>query len=365
MNRRSFLQAGAISGLTVLSSAAGRPAPDTGPVRLNANENPLGLSPRARRAVEQALGECRRYPFAETEALRHRIAELEGIPAEAVLLGCGSSELLRLAVDLLPPDSSLVITAEPTYEAVAHHALSLGIPVRRVPLAADFSHDLAAMERIAGDHSGPVLVYLCNPNNPTGTITPERAIRAWLDRAPPRVTLLVDEAYHHYASSPQYGSLLAEAPRRENLLVTRTFSKVYAMAGLRLGYLAGSPARVQVLADRTRLNVSGIAVVAARISLEDREFIARSVDTNRRGRELLAATLADLGLEAMPSETNFVMFAIPGEVAEFSRRMQQEGVLVGRPFPPLTRWCRVTIGLPEEMSRFCSLLRMFRERNWI
>ncbi len=364
MNRRNFLQAGTFSGLAALT-AAGRSATDAGPLRLNANENALGLSPRARRAVEQALADCHRYPFAEMGELRSRIAAHERIPPEAILLGCGSSELLRLAVGLLPSDSPLVITAEPTYEAVADHALSLGIPVRRVPLNADFSHDLVAMERIAEAHPGPVLVYVCNPNNPTGTITPDRSLRAWLDRAPPRILFLVDEAYHHYASSPGYASLLAEAPGRENLLVTRTFSKIYAMAGLRLGFLAGSPSRVRTLAGRTRLNLSGVAVAAARASLEDTEFVARSLEVNRRGRQELAATLGELGLRSLPSDTNFVMFGLPGEVAEFSRRMEEAGVLVGRPFPPLTRWCRVSIGLPEEMSRFCDALRRFRERGWV
>ncbi len=372
MNRRGFLHSGALLGLSPMLGRAALAFPATTltadysrPIRLNANENALGLSPKALEAATSALSESHRYPFSVMPEFQGRLAARHGVEEGHILLGNGSSELLRLVVGLFDPDRSLVLTADPTYEAVSGHADTLGLRVTRIPLRSDFSHDLEAMRPVVAGHRGPVLVYLCNPNNPTGTITPAAGMREWMDEAPPDTLFLVDEAYHDYAEDPRYDSLVGEATRRDNLLVTRTFSKVYAMAGLRLGYLVGAVKWVRRLDGFTRLNVSSVALAAASASLDDRAFVQRSIQSNQRGKTMLYQTLNALKVPYLPSDTNFVMFKVNGGLADFRRRMASSGVQVGRPFPPLLEYCRVTIGLPEEMETFCGLLRDFRAKQWV
>lgn len=370
MNRRNFLHSGACLSLASALGAnswvsgAKAPASDSGPLRLNANENALGLSPRALEAAGAALAEGHRYPFGGVSQLRDRLAKDHKMQPENLLVGNGSSELLRLVVSLFDRTDALVVTADPTYEAVAGHASARGLRVARVPLQRrSFAHDLAAMREKADEHEGPVLVYICNPNNPTGTVTPLADLHRWIESASSRMTFLVDEAYHHYAESPTYQTLVERAARSDNLLVTRTFSKIYAMAGLRLGYLVGTPKSVEKVARLTRLNVSNVAVAAALASLDDREFVTRSTQLNREGKAILCRTLEELHLVYLVSKTNFVMFEVPGELEEFRRQMEDRRVFVGRSFPPMKRYCRVSIGLPSEMTRFSSLLKDFRRRG--
>lgn len=377
MERRQFLGTGLALGaagtglLAACAPGATRSAAASnavrplrgGPVRLSANENPLGLSPLARRAILEDLGEGNRYPRQARLDLLDALALKHGVTPDQIQLGTGSTEILQMAVQQTPADAAIVI-AEPTFEDVAKYATASGRRLVAVPLRADGAHDLERMRAAAG--SGPAMVFVCNPNNPTGTLTPCDEVEAWINAADERVTFVVDEAYFEFAQDSRYRSAAPLIASRPNLLVVRTFSKIHAMAGLRLGYALAQPATIQ----RLRLfscgnNANELALVAGRVSLGDDEFHERTLASNRAARTILVSALDDLGLAHLPSHTNFVMHRIRGELTDYIARMREAGFQVGRPFPPMLDHSRVSLGLPEEMERFAEALRGFRARSWV
>ena len=376
MERRSFIGTslalgaagtgllGACAPATRTAAAAGAVRPQRGgPVRLSANENPLGLSPLARRAIMEDLGEGNRYPRQARLELLDALAAKHGVPTDHIQLGTGSTEILKMAVDATPPDAVVVI-AEPTFEDVAHYANSAGRRLALVPLRPDGAHDLERMRAAAG--AGPALVFICNPNNPTGTLTSCDDVEAWIAAAPEQITFLVDEAYFEFPEDPRYRSAAPLIASKPNVVVSRTFSKIHAMAGLRLGYALAQPATIL----RLRLfacgqNANELALVAGRASLGDDDFHARTLASNRAARTILLGTLDTLGLTYLPSHTNFVMHRIRGELTDYIARMREAGFQVGRPFPPMLDHSRVSLGLPEEMERFVEALRGFRARSWV
>jgi histidinol-phosphate aminotransferase len=229
-----------------------------------------------------------------------------------------------------------------------------GSEIVKVPLDAAFAHDLPKMRAAAG---GAALVYICNPNNPTATITPKAAMRAFLEAIPGGVTVLVDEAYHHYAESPEYESVAALVESKPNLIVARTFSKIYAMAGLRLGYAIAQRPLIARLASQQAFNAINLpAAAAGRASLLDTEHVVSSRKRNRETRAFVVSEVQRLGYRVLPSEANFVMIDMQREVRPVIQAFRERGVFVGRVFPALPRHLRVTIGTMEEMRRFLSLL---------
>jgi histidinol-phosphate aminotransferase len=204
-------------------------------------------------------------------------------------------------------------------------------------------------------------VYICNPNNPTGTLTPADAIDAWISEAPATTTFLVDEAYHEYADHPDYGSTLKWIDTRPNVIVVRTFSKIYGMAGMRLGYAVAHPttvARLRAFVCRNNPNV--LANAAALASLADDGLMARSVAVNDEAKVIAHTTLDELGLEYLPTQANFLMHRINGDLSTYIGHMREAGVRVGRAFPPMLEWNRVSFGLPDEMDRWASALKEMR-----
>ncbi|MFI5213753.1 MAG: pyridoxal phosphate-dependent aminotransferase [Gemmatimonadales bacterium] len=358
------LLSGCAPGVTRSAAATGAVRPlRGGPVRLSANENPLGLSPLARRAIMEDLGEGNRYPRQARLDLLVALAAKHGVPTDHIQLGTGSTEILKMAVDATSPDAVVVI-AEPTFEDVAHYANSAGRRLVAVPLRPDGAHDLERMRAAAG--AGPALVFICNPNNPTGTLTSCDDVEAWIAAAPERITFLVDEAYFEFPEDARYRSAAPLIASKPNVVVSRTFSKIHAMAGLRLGYALAQPATIQ----RLRLfacgqNANELALVAGRVSLGDEEFHERTLASNRAARAILMGALDSLGLTHLPSHTNFVMHQIRGELTDYIARMREAGFQVGRPFPPMLDHSRVSLGLPEEMERFVEALRGFRARSWV
>lgn len=287
---------------------------------------------------------------------------MHGVSPDHIVLGNGSTEVLRMAVQALALRGARVLVAEPTFEDGSQYAEALeGIRVERVPLRADFAHDIERMRDLSRDATGPVLAYLCNPNNPPGTLTPSAEMEAWVAEAPGNVYFLIDEAYCHYVRDPTYRTAVPLVDRHPNLIVARTFSKLYAMAGMRLGYAVAHPETARrIRAFASDNNANHLALAAARACLHDQEFMSRSLEVNERGRRILIRCLDELGLEHLPSHGNFVMYRINGELQAFIDRMRERGVLVGRPFPPMLDHNRVSIGLPEEMERFSEPLRQFR-----
>jgi histidinol-phosphate aminotransferase len=312
------------------------------PVILNSNENPFGPSPAALRAIRDAAADIFRYPDDAENALAEAVAAHHGVSTSEVLLGNGSSDILRLAAFAFP---GKLVTATPTFESLWRHAGASEIV--KVPLDAAFAHDLGKM-RAAAD--GASLIYVCNPNNPTATITPKAAVRAFLDT---NVPVLVDEAYHHYVESAEYESVAPLVKSKSNLIVVRTFSKIYAMAGLRIGYAIAQKPLIERLARQQAFNaVNLMAAVAARASLLDPEHVAVSRKRNRESRALLVDELQKRGYRTLPSEANFVMIDTRADVRPVIQALRERGVFVGRLFPALPQHLRVTIGRPEEMKRF-------------
>lgn len=322
--------------------------PSSGPILLNSNENAYGASPRSMAAMREALSACNRYP--DDGDLVAALADFHGVGRENIVVGCGSTEVLRMAAQVCT--GRKVITALPTFEALRHYAHACGCDVVEVPLAQDYSHDLEAMlSRVDGDTA---LVYICNPNNPTASITQAEEIKTFLDKLPPGVQVLIDEAYHHFAAgAPGYGSFLARAAMDERLIALRTFSKVYGMAGLRLGYGVASPSVARKLRGAAALdNINLLGLAAALAGLEDDHFVASSTVRNAAERAEFVKQASARSLPVIPSYANFVMLDAGIPVKRVIAHFRENGVLVGRPFPPLQNHVRVSLGLSEEMREF-------------
>jgi histidinol-phosphate aminotransferase len=374
MERRAFLHTGLAAGLVgvggtatapSLLSATPRRLPD-GSVRLNSNENPLGISPAARRAIIDGLNLCNRYPGESRAPVMEALAEKHGVTTANIQLGAGSTEVLQMFVQLFGRGAPIV-AANPTFEDVPRYARPFSIPLEMVPLRVDYSHDIDRMHEVVRRSGGPAIVYICNPNNPTGTITSCAEIDSWIATAPEDVFFLVDEAYFEYAEgAPDYWSALKWVATHPNVVVVRTFSKIYGMAGMRLGYgVAHEDTIDRVGAIAASNNANHLANVAALASLGDRGLIPRSVDVNHRARIVLEETLDELGIEHLPSHTNFLMHRIQGNLQTYRDRMRERDWLVGRAFPPMLSYNRVSLAMPDDMARFSETIRDFRARSWV
>ena len=378
MERRGFLQtslAVAAAGLVPVTAlrpstrflrrTAGAVPGLAKTIRLSSNENPLGLSEAARRAVAEGLDEANRYPGEWRRRVVAALAAKHQVKPEQIVMGNGSTEVLQMIVQSAGAGAT-VIVADPTFEDVPRYAQRIGVRVEKVPLASGYTHDLGRMREVAARATGPVLVYVCNPNNPTGTITPSAEVDEWIASAPERITFAVDEAYFEYASDASYWSAQKWIETHPNVIVVRTFSKIYAMAGMRLGYAIAHPNAAERLERYSAgSNANQLALAAGLASLSDDAFARKSLEVNRQGLQSLYRCLEDLDLEYLPSQTNFVMHRIPGDLPTYNGRMRDHNIMVGRPFPPMVTYSRVSIGLPEEMSAFTDTLRAFRRQGWV
>ena len=365
MTRRGFGAAlGAAAGAAVLqrglaprtaeaSIAVGQPADS---IQLNSNENPSGPSAAAREAAVRSLDVAGRYPDSQEDELRATVARAHGVAPEQVLLGCGSGDILRMAAGaFLSHDSNLVV-AEPTYEAVLFYNRVTGAHVVRVPLDSAFRHDLPRMAATCDAATG--LVYVCNPNNPTGTIVSGKQVAAFLARVPASATVLLDEAYYHFVEDTRYRSGLDLLAAHPNVVVVRTFSKVYGMAGLRLGYAVAAKSKVEALARYASFSNTNSAVLAAGLaSLADADLVSRTRRRINDTRRWLTEQLTADGRRFIPSEANFVMVETGRDVAPLIAAFEARKILVGRKFRSMPTWLRVSVGTPAEMAAFVTALR--------
>ena len=374
MERRSFLRtglalgiAGAAGGGTALlpEPAWAGPQSSDGTLRLNSNENALGLAPAARSAIIDGLGDANRYPRDNRIRMIETLAEVHGVESQNIVLGCGSTEILQMSVQALFEPGATLVLADPTFEDVPSYAEPFAYDVVKVPLDGRYAHDIGRMRETAQSARGRSLVYVCNPNNPTGTLTPSAEVDAWIEAAPENVYFLVDEAYFEYCEDPGYWSC-TKFIDRPNVIVARTFSKIYAMAGIRLGYAVAHVEAADMLRQFiAKTNANELVLVAAYAALHDDELVPRSLATNSEAKAILYERLNELELEYLPSQTNFVMHRINGELDTYRERMLEADVKVGRPFPPMLSYNRLSLGLPEEMSRFAEILGEFRSKGWV
>ncbi len=323
-----------------------------GPIRLDSNENAYGPSPQAYAALEGSAAMANRYPKHEYEDLVSAIAARHGVKAEQVLLGCGSSENLRMAAAALLEPGKTLLYADPTFELIVHQAASTGAQMVPVPLTKNYAHDLdGILERAAG---GSGLVYICNPNNPTGTLTPRQDLEVFLRKLPPSYTVLMDEAYHHFVvGSPDYVSFLDRPVDDPRLIVTRTFSKIYGLAGMRIGYGVAAADTARVLAARRMLFAVGVP--AARTALaawNDAETVPKGAARNAADRQEFYRQAKSRSLAVIDSQTNFVMVHSGRPAQDVIEHFRQNNVLIGRPFPPMTDYVRVSLGTPTDMQEF-------------
>jgi histidinol-phosphate aminotransferase len=364
-SRRAFVAtlgfAGAGAALSRLVSARGAEAlaqsgaaatPRGTVIYLDSNENPNGPGPRALDAIRNALSLAHRYPYDEQDALRAAIARQHSVRAGEVLLGSGSAEVLRMSMQAFGFRARHLVTAAPTYEGPTRHATAFGVPIQAVPLDAALNLNLTAMEA-AAQRAG--IVYICNPNNPTGALLSASAIAALVDRlarSSSQTCVLIDEAYHDYVEDPSYRTAIPLAVSRRNVIVSRTFSKLHGMAGLRCGYAVGHAETIDVL-TRFKLenSVNQLAIAAARVAIADRDRIERERRSNREAREYGRELFASIGYAAAPSVANFFLVDLRRNAAAFRAACDRAGVAVGRPFPPLNNHVRISIGTLDEMQR--------------
>jgi histidinol-phosphate aminotransferase len=346
----------AASGLQPVAAAemvSSKPRAPKGVVRISSNENPYGPSKAALDAAREAFSLAWRYPDEAADDLIAALAKYHSLPPHFFLLGAGSSEILKLATSSFCGPGRKAVMADPTFEAIAHHAPMSSAEVVRVPLDKSFAHDLEAMAKVPS----PGLIYVCNPNNPTASLTPKEKVRAFLEAAPEQTALLVDEAYHHYVDSPDYESVAPFVAGHPNLIVTRTFSKIYGMAGLRIGYAIAQPRVIKILQQHGAYDsVNVLAMAAAKASIVDAKHAAEGKARNARTRSQVFADLHKLGLSPIPSQANFFMVDVKKPVAPVIEALAAKGVEVGRAFPALPTHLRVTVGTPEQMRRFVGAL---------
>lgn len=324
-------------------------------VKLASNENPRGIGPRTRAAIEGSLKELARYPDGSGFELRQALARRYGVDQAAIVLGNGSNDVLELvSLAFLGPGRSAVYSqhcfAVYPLATQARGARSIATPAK------DYGHDLEAMAAaIAADTQ---VVWIANPNNPTGTIVSPERLEAFVRRVPERVLVVIDEAYNEYLHADLRADTVKWLRRHPNLVVTRTFSKAYGLAGLRVGYALAHPA-VADLMNRVRqpFNVNSIALVAATAALDDMEFVARSYAENLLGLRQIEQGAKQLGLEWIPSSGNFVTIRV-GRAGDIYKRLLRRGVIV-RPVGggyQLPEHLRVTVGTEAENERFLAAL---------
>ena len=323
-----------------------------GTVWLNSNEFPEGPPAPAVQAIARAASDANRYHFPEFPKFYQAVAGLEKLKPEEVLVGEGSTETLHCAVEAFTSPKHPIICGWPTFESAPELAAAKGHAVVKLPLSANYTSDVKKMVAEAA-RAGGGLIYICNPNNPTGNITPKQDIAWAVANLPANTVLMMDEAYLHFNTSPDTESSMKYVRDGKNVVVMRTFSKIYGMAGLRVGYAAAKPELIQKMEPFRNAIIS---VVSARAVMAAIDMGPKLVDERRekmtRTRGELVAWLKQKKLNYIEPQANFVMFDMKRDIKEVGPAMLAKGVAVGRPFPPYDKMMRITIGTDAEMAKF-------------
>jgi len=321
-----------------------------GPIRLSSNENPYGPSPMARKAMADAIASSNRYPWDVTTNLRETIASQYGLTKEHVLMGAGSSEILGLVTQLAALQKGNAITADPTFSIWIPAARKMGLEIISVPLTADKKHDLKSM--LSKLNASTRLFYICNPNNPTGTILPAQQIKDAAEEASKQSLVLIDEAYIEYGNEPTQTALVHS---NKNIIIAKTFSKIFGLAGARIGYALAHPDTVKELSSLqpwSNAGASAVSLAAAIASLEDKKFLQDSKKWNQEAADFTAKELKGAGLYVIPTSTNFIYYSIGSYKGPWQDDLRAKNILTGRIVEPTGQWTRTTIGTMDEMKQF-------------
>jgi len=334
-------------------------------IKLASNENPIGPSPKAVEAVKTAVAQSNRYPDGGTHLLRAKLARLHGVALDQILMGLGSSEIIDLAARILLSRGKTGVTSHGSYAPFSLAIRASGAELVRVPQQ-EFAFDLQAIADTVAANRETRLVYLANPNNPTGTSFGAAEFQEFLRRVPADVLVVLDEAYIHYADRSDMPDSVQLFREHKNLLIMRTFSKVYGLAGLRVGYGIGDTPVLDAMNKlRTPFNLTGVSQAAAMAALDDAEHVSRSIQENATERARLTQGLSELGLRPVRSDTNFIFIDIGPEAQELCDELLHEGVIV-RPlgwmgFPEAMR---VSVGVSSENEKLLAVMsRLLAKRT--
>lgn len=325
--------------------------------KLNANENPYGPPTMAQKAVIESVVRGNRYAWKELLDLYNKIAVKEGVPADHIMMGPGSSDLLEKVALVSFMQGGNIVSADPTYMSLVNVAKSVGADWKAIPCKADWSHDLKAME--AAIDAKTKLVYICNPNNPTGALTNADELYDFCSRVSDKVPVFIDEAYIELAEDTGAKSMVSLLNKGKNVIIARTFSKIMGMAGIRVGYVAALPSFISKVEKITRggMGISYTSIYAASASMDDIAFQTMTKEKNTAGKKWLYTQLDKMGYKYIPSHTNFVLFPIKMQGKPFLEAMTAKGVGV-RAFEIQKKpWCRVSIGTTEELKLFADTLQ--------
>jgi histidinol-phosphate aminotransferase len=320
--------------------------------KLANNENPWGPPESVLKAMTKAFKYANRYGYPDG-GLMEAIAQHHGVPRQNIMLGAGSGEILDVCCTALLHGNKKIVGADPSYSILYQRASNLQSETIKIPLLADFRQDIPAMIRATNENKASVgLVYLCNPNNPTGRCVSKQEVKQLLEGIPADIPVLIDEAYHHFVEDPSYATSVPYVLEGRQVIIARTFSKISGLAGMRLGYAIAPTPLLQRMRPYATGSVSAVVRWGGVTALQDTEAQARVKKMTIDLRNKAVADLKGLGYSSIPSEGNFFMVHIRRPIQPVIDEFRKRGVLVGRPFPPMTEYMRVSVGTVDEMARF-------------
>jgi len=368
IHRRDWLKQSALAavglGISLRSLAGEDYLPrnfgnEKGLINLGANENPYGISPKARQAIIDMLGESNRYQFnvSSLQSLKNDLAAYYGLSPEQILITAGSGEGLVLLARYFSKGN--IIAANPTFNILQNAAKRISTPVIEIPLTSGKVNDLSGM--LAAINSNTSLVYIVNPNNPTGTIVKPSALKSFCEEACKKTFVLIDEAYIDFVDAPDNESMTGLIEKNPNLIVMRTFSKIHGMAGLRIGFIAGQPGSISKLEENyfsnSRYCVSNLTMAAALASLKDEGHRKTCKEKNDAARAYTINSLQELKLKVTPSYTNFIFFDLGTYKGDFGKDMLEKNILLRSNSDSDGKWCRVSVGTMDEMKIFVNTMK--------
>jgi histidinol-phosphate aminotransferase len=369
INRRQWLKtsalavAGLMTGPSLATCKKEGSIPQDKPeiddlIRLNNNESPFGISQYAQEAITGSIDLSNRYPHGFYSRLKELIAERENITPDHIILGAGSTEVMVTLIHFAKTNGDILV-GDPTYFDFIYYAVRSECSLNKVRLNAKLEHDLEAMAKRISQKTS--MVYICNPINPTGSITPKHKLQPFCEYASNQSLVVVDEAYHEYVEDDAYSSMVGLVEQGKNVIVTRTFSKIFGLAGLRIGYGIAHPEIIAKLNKMSRnfAPVAWLSLKAAIASYEDRAFLQAVKEKNKQVKRYLVGELEKLGLSCIASHTNFVLFEVNQDSADLAKKLELQKILV-RPFGFHDKqWIRVSCGTKEESRAFISSLTAF------
>jgi len=335
-------------------------------VKLSSNENPYGPSERVLNAIKNSFNDACRYPYEFIQELQKTLAKKHDVPIESIVITGGSNEALRITGLAISNKGGNIVAGQPTYLALMNYAEAWGAEIKWVPVDSDKGYDLKKIRGSIDKETN--MVFIANPNNPTGTLLNANSLANFCEDISKQTLVFCDEAYYDYINEKDYPSMDYLVRKGENVIISRTFSKVYGMAGLRIGYLVLKPKLADDLFGKYspygRPNIMAqtnvLAVAAASEALKDTDFYKFSLKKANEEKDKIYKLLDYLDLKYVKSSTNFVFFESKKHIDKLSAEMLEKGVRVGRPFPPFYDWCRISTGTSEEVDRFIeSMLEVY------